>query len=248
MQSPSDKNCELVTELVNAGERLPNSVSAAIIDHGSAVIPALIAILKDDTLVLSEAPGKGYAPIHAAIILQEMKAAEAIEPMLQVLSRCDAMEILYSTLIHSLNSFGAPVLEPALRAYSDAQNEDQRAAIASVLSGIHVHDPRIFSILLQRLQEDPELGAGDLAEYGDPAALPYLSTALDACELDRQGGMFANQGIVELAESIKELGGRLTEHQARLVRAATGAHEKLGRIALPLRSLSLPLGRGVLDQ
>jgi hypothetical protein len=244
MQSKSDNaklNRELRTKLVHAGERLPKSVCAQIIDHGSEAIPELIEILKDAKLALFDAPGGGYAPIHAASILQEMKAVDAIEPMLQVLSRCDAMDILYSTLIHALQSFGTSVLESALRAYAVAENEDQRSAIASVLSGIHVHDPRIFSVLLQQLEEDTELGAGDFAEYGDQAALPYLSSALDACKLDRRGGMFANQEIIELAAAIKELGGELTECQASLVRAATGAPKKLGTIALPLRSLSLPL-------
>jgi hypothetical protein len=244
MQSGSDKaklNRELFTKLVHAGERLPTSVCAPIIAAGSEAIPELIAILKDAKLAMFDAPGKGYAPIHAVSILQEMKAVDAIEPMLQILSRCDAMDILYSTLIHALHSFGTSTLEPALRAYAVAKNEDQRSAIASVLSGIHVHDPRIFSILLQQLEEDTELGAGALAEYGDQAALPYLSTALDACKLDHRGGIFANQEIIELAAAIKELGGELTECQASLVRAATGGPKKLGRIALPLRSLSLPL-------
>lgn len=250
MQSKSDKakvNRELITTLVNAGERLPTSVCTPIINRGSAVIPELIAILKDAELALSDTPGGGYAPIHAASILQGMKAVEAIEPMLQVLSRCDAMDILYSTLIHALQSLGAPVLEPALRAYATAENDDQRAAIASVLSGIHVRDQRVFSVLLQHLKEDPELGAGDLAEYGDPAALPYLYTALDACKLERQGGMFSNQEIIELAGAIEELGGMLTERQASSVQAVTdardGVREKPRRPTLPLRSLSLPLGR-----
>lgn len=244
MQSKSDEaklNSELLTKLVHVGERLPKSVYASIIEHGSEAIPELIELLKDDKLALFDAPGRGYAPIHAASILQAMKAVDAIEPMLQVLSRCDAMDILYSTLIHALQSFETSVLEPALRAYAVAKNEDQRSAIASVLSGIHVHDPRIFSILLEQLKENTELGAGDLAEYGDQEALPYLSSALNACKLDRRGGMFANQEIIELAAAIKELGGELTEYQASMVRAATGGPTKLGRIALPLRSLSLPL-------
>ena len=244
MQSKSDKaelNRELLTKLVHAGERLPKSVYAPIIDHGSEAIQELIEFLTDAKLALFDSPGGGYVPIHAASILQEMKAVDAIEPMLHVLSRCDAMDILYSTLIHALQSFGNSALEPALGAYAVAKNEDQRSAIASVLSGIHVHDPRIFSILLQQLEENTELGAGDLAEYGDQAALPYLASALDACKLDRRGGMFANQEIIELAAAIEELGGELTERQASMVRAATGEPEKLGRIALPLRSLSLPL-------
>jgi hypothetical protein len=244
MQSKSDKtklNREFLTKLVHAGERLPKSVCAAIIAHGSEAIPELIEILQDAKMALFDAPGGGYAPIHAASILQKMKAVKAIEPMLQVLSQCDAMDILYSTIVYALQSFGTPVLEPALRAYKAAQNEDQRSAIANVLSGIHVHDSRIFSILLQQLEEDTELGAGDLAKYGDQAALPHLSSALDACKPDRQGGLFANQDIIELAAAIKELGGELTEYQASLLKSPTAPPQKRGSSSLPLRSLSLQI-------
>ena len=244
MQSKSDNskpNREVLSKLVHAGERLPTPVRATIIAHGSEAIAELIAILKDDKLARFDAPGRGYAPIHAASILQKMQAVQAIEPMLEVLSRCDAMDILYGALIHALQSFGTPVLEPALSTYALAKNEEQRSAIASVLSGIQVHDQRIFSILLQQLEEDIELGAGDLAKYGDKAALPYLSRLLDACELDHQGGMFANQEIIELAAAIKALGGELTEYQVSLVRAVSSAPKKPDRIASPLRSLSLPL-------
>ena len=232
-------NRDLVTKLVKAGERLTESVHASIIGRGCEVIPELIAILEDAEMASCDAPGGGYVPIHAATILEDLKAVESIEPMLQVLSRCDPVDILYSQLIGALTSFGPPVLEPALRAYAAAENEDQRAAVAEVLSGIHVHDPRILSILLQLLQEDTVLGAGNLAEYGDPSALPHLSTALDTCKLNRCGGMFDHQEVIELAEAIKELGGTLTERQEKLLRDATG--DKSGNVDWLPRSLSLPL-------
>ena len=187
--------------------------------------PALVEILEDEGLARDDAPGGGYAPIHAATILGVLEAGEAIEPMLRVLARCDPMEVLYSTLVHALESLGARVLEPALAAHASAESEDQRGAIANVLSGLGARDDRILPILLRMLEDDVELGAGLLAEYGDPAALPHLSAALDGCELDARGGLFGNQEVIELEAAIEELGGALTKEQKGKVRAVEAARD-----------------------
>ena len=125
------------------------------------------------------------------------------------------MDVLYSALVYALESMGAPVLEPALDAYAVARSGDHRAALANVLSGLGVRDGRILPVLLDALKYDVVLGTGLLAEYGDPAALPRLGEALDGCELDPRGGLFSNQGVVELEAAIEELGGTLTEAQRR---------------------------------
>ncbi len=196
-------DADLVGQLVSAGERLAESVAEQILRRGHAVIPALIEILEDEELAQEDASGGGYAPIHAATILAELKAGDAIEPMLRVLARCDPMDILYSTLIHALESLGPRVLEPALAAHAVAESEDQRAAIVNVLSGLNVRVDRILSIPLKMLEGDVELGAGLLAEYGDPAALPHLSAALDGCEPDGRGGLLVNQEVIELEAAIR---------------------------------------------
>jgi hypothetical protein len=217
---------DLVAQLVGAGERLAESVGERILRRGREVVPALVEILNDEGLARDDAPGGGHAPIHAATLLGELEAGEAIEPMLRVLARCDPMDVLYSALIHALRSLGARVLEPALAAHASAESEDQRGAIANVLSGLGAHDDRILSILLRMLGADVELGAGLLAEYGDPAALPQLGAALDGCELDARGGFLVNHEVIELEAAIEELGGALTEEQKGKVRAVKAAREE----------------------
>lgn len=67
-----------------------------------------------------------------------------------------------------------------------------------------------------------DLGAGLLAEYGDPAALPHLGAALDRAVLDDEAGLLGNQDLIELVAAIEDLGGTLSEGQeekARAVRA-----------------------------
>jgi hypothetical protein len=221
----TDLDADLVAQLVGAGERLAEPVTEQLRRRGRAVIPALIEILEDEDLAQEDARGGGYAPIHAASILGELKAGEAIEPMLRVLARSDPMDILYSTVIRSLVLLGASVLEPALAAHAAAASEDQRTAIAEVLSDLEIRDDRVFTVLLRMLDDDVELGAGLLAEYGDPSALPHLGAALDGFELDDRGGLFVNQEIVELEAAIEELGGALTESQKGKVRAVRAARD-----------------------
>jgi hypothetical protein len=79
--------------------------------------------------------------------------------------------------------------------HAAAESDEPRKAIANVLSGLGVRDARILPILIETLEDDVMLGAGLLAEYGDPAALPDLEAALNGFEPDARGGLFANQEI-----------------------------------------------------
>jgi hypothetical protein len=47
-----------------------------------------------------------------------------------------------------------------------------------------------------------------LAEYGDSAALPFLSTALDECKVERSGD-FSNSAIFELEAALEDPGRKL---------------------------------------
>jgi len=64
--------------------------------------------------------------------------------------------------------------------------------------------------------------AGLLATYGDPAARPRLDAALDACAVDTEGGLLANDAIIELKWAIERLGGTpSTEHVQKFEAART---------------------------
>jgi hypothetical protein len=208
-----DRAAASVQRLLQAGERLRTSVREAILAHGGAAVPALIAMVEDDDLSLEDAPGGGWAPVHAADLLGELQATEAIEPMLRVLAQTDAEEYLHSALIRSLSSLGAAVVEPALRTRADNTHPDTRHAIASILARVGVRDDRILATLLEELRADPVINAGALADYGDPQALPDLRRAFDDYVIDEEPSLLANQALVEIAEAIELLGGDLTAAQ-----------------------------------
>ena len=77
----------LVRLLIDAGEELPPRLHERILTLGPAVIPPLVAMLEDDALSMEEAPGEGWAPIHAADLLGELRKTETVEPMLRRLAR-----------------------------------------------------------------------------------------------------------------------------------------------------------------
>lgn len=170
-------------------------------------------ILEDDSLLDEDAPGGGWAPIHAVNLLAEIGAEEAIAPMLRLLALTAFPDIVHDRLILGLGRMGRSVLEPALVAYAGNQDPDFRYSLCGVLAELGVRDDRVFEILLDQLDEDIGAGAMYFAAYGDPAAMPYLSEVLD--EVPVTDDPTENHVIIELVAAIEGLGGGLTEGQWR---------------------------------
>lgn len=222
---PDGVKNELIALIEPCGEEITDAVADAILSRGQAVVPALIDLLEDEELAQADSRGDGYLPVHAAWLLAKLRAQEAIAPMVRRLARVAPLELLFIELVHQLKSFGPPVLEPALAEWAKAGTPDAREGIENVLAAIGVRDERILSALLARLDVQPVLGAMLLAEYGDRAALPRLSAALDACAVDPSGGLLANGELIELEAAITGLGGTLSESQAQKVGTVLGDWE-----------------------
>lgn len=207
----ADSARSLVRQLIDTSEQLPKELRRDILHLGDAAVAALLEILEDETLAQIDSPGKGWAPIHAAELLGDLRAATAVVPMLRTLAQTDPLDILHDRVLPSLAKIGAPVVEPALRAAASA-DQDTLDSIAAVLARVGIHDERILDILLAQLRRVPEL-AGNLAEYGDPNAIPALLEALDAFELVESANPFANHPLIEIRAAIEELGGTLSMEQ-----------------------------------
>jgi hypothetical protein len=188
---------------------------------GIHAVPALLRILDDEVL-------EGWAPGHAVRLLGEMRISAAIGPMLRALAETDPLDMLRDAILASLPKIGEPVIEPALRAYAEADDRAFRASVGSILARVGVLDDRIFTVLLEMLEISPS-GAGDLAQYGDDRALPYLSRAFDAYTPRHSDSPFANQDLIELQAAIEELGGTLTSRQLAKFRKASEPWERWRR-------------------
>ena len=207
----------LVRLLIDAGEELPPRLHERILTLGPAVIPPLVAMLEDDALSMEEAPGEGWAPIHAADLLGELRKTETVEPMLRRLAETDWDTILHDRLIQALPLLGPSVLEPALAAHAVATDPHLRHIYASITAKLGIHDDRIYQLLVEELVSEMELGAMHLADYGDDRALPLLSAALDQHEAVDNDDLMANHVVVEIEAAIKMLGGQLTPEQQEKV-------------------------------
>jgi hypothetical protein len=224
----TDNARSLVRQLIDTGERLPKELCSDILHLGDAGVTALLEILEDETLAQIDSPGEGWAPVHAAALLGDLRAETAVEPMLRALARTDPLDILHDHMLSSLPKIGAPVVEPALRAAASADDEVLES-VASVLARIGLRDDRILDLLLAQLRRAPAF-AGNLAEYGDPQALPSLLEALDAFELDQSGNPFANHALIEIRSAIEELGGTLTAEQQLKCRRGQAAAKSFRRV------------------
>lgn len=195
------------------GNKLPARIEAEILDHRDTIVPALVEILRDDRLAAEDAPGDGYAPIHAAHLLGKLGAPEAVEPMIERLRETGFEDILHNALLFALPCLGVAIVEPALRAYAATDDPDFQISLAGALAECGARDDRIYELLLRMLPNETEQAAGCLWRYGDPRALEHLANAFDAFRLERGNRALANQTLIELREAIEQLGGTLTPEQ-----------------------------------
>jgi len=202
---------QLVQErLLNDGVVLSPQSAAAILALGAAAVEPLSAVMVDCRLRDPEGPAAGWAPVHAAQLLGQLCDVRAVEPLLDVLATTHQLSPLRVTVEKALAPMGARLLGPILARLPTAVGE-YRQQLWSLLANAKVRDPRIFVQLLGALAEYPEQGAMYLAEYGDPAALPELSRALDAYQISLTDD--GDHALFELREAIEELGGTLTAAQ-----------------------------------
>jgi len=204
----------------------------------STAIPVLLDILEDRTLLSSEAPGGGCAPIHAAELLATLGATEAIPAVLALLADPAYRDLYDITVARALWELGPAILEPALHAYAGNQDLRYRLQLAIVITALELRDERIFDLLVEMLAQEPEHGAMCLKRYGDPRAIAHLRRVLDghaaAC------GALTFDEVIALGDAIEQLGGVLTPAQARAYRRALReealVHEQVSALVTALTS------------
>ncbi len=187
---------EPLVELRRTGEKLPDSLRDAILALGNEAVGPLLEVLEDESALEEDSPSEGWAPIHAAKLLVDLRANEAIEPLLRVLKSVDYEAIIYNVIVVNLSKFGAPVLEPALRMIEQGLDEAPLDGVCGILSSLGVRDERIYENLKLEFEREPVLGAICFANYGDKRALPMLRKAIEQFE----PGEVSRLGIYELKE------------------------------------------------
>jgi hypothetical protein len=251
--SAADQRRETIAQLVqerllNDGVVLSPQSAAEILDLAEAAVEPLVAVMVDCRLRDPNGPAAGWAPVHAAQLLGQLCDVRSVEPLLDVLATTNQLSPLRVTVERALAPMGARLIAPILARLPTAV-DGYRLQLWSLLANAKVRDKRIFVQLLDALAEYPEQGAMHLAEYGDPAALPELSRALDAYQINLTDD--GDHALFELREAIQELGGTLTagqqtkyEHALLACRIKVSAEMELQRRRAVSPDSPCPCGSG----
>ena len=196
-------------QLRTTTETLSPKLRAEILALGEAAVPQLIAIVEEDDADADDAPGEGWPPIHAIELLVELRAAAAVETLLEVVFKTDLEDDLHVTAVRGLSELGAAaVLEPTLSRIAEAVDPDVTGSLLEVLTSLGVKDERIYDAIGKVFEKDPATGAGHFGQYGDPRALPRIREQLAALTLD-----IASPDLAVLTRSRSNLLDLLGAHQ-----------------------------------
>ena len=158
-------------------------------------------------------PGPRLDPeLRREVLGQGSGAASALVEILEADIKEPADSLASAHATELLGELGAEcAIEPMLRLLAASDPLDV------------VHDA------LMRVLGRLGAGACNLAIYKDPRALPHLSAAFDACELEDKPSILGNQRMVELKAAIEDLGGTLTEAQEAKYEGAISARDEWRR-------------------
>jgi len=232
--SPDRVPRNLVERLIDQGSSLSPQLRRDILALKEEAVRPLIATVEDEGLQMADSPSEGWAPIHAIELLSQLRAPEAIQPLIRVLLTIDWNTIIHDRVLSCLRPFGQAAVDPVLQALEGTGDGETRKSLCSVLAGLGVRDERIFPLLLEQFTEDMELGAAHLAEYGDPQALLHLQQALDDYVPVADDSPLTGQTLIELYAAIEELGGTLTESQREKYNRVNASREQSRRRFEPL--------------
>jgi len=183
-----------------------------LVAAGATVVPALIALVEE--ALADDHADLGWAPLHAAVdLLGVLGDARAVPVLLRCLDQEDDLDLRVQHAAAALCALGALTLDRCVVAYATTPRDAFRDRLAGVMSQWDLHDERIYAVLLDTLQRTPELGANDLAEYGDARALDVLAQTFDALPIREGDNPLANHVFIALRCAIEDLGGHLTEAQ-----------------------------------
>lgn len=199
--SPEEQR--LMDILLCGDEKLTDEQLAVLPPSTPEIIARLITVLTDEEYAFEESPGKGYAPIHATRLLGESGLLETVQPLLQALYNSDVEDVLSGAAMHALEALGPLALPAVLESMQYSTDPDFKLLLAEVLGKIGRGDEHAFRALEAFYHEatwddDRVMAVADLAELGDPRALPLLHKALNERDITAMG-------INEVIGAIEEL-------------------------------------------
>ena len=172
---------------------LPSALRRRVLALGREAVSALVSLIENEPVAThdgSEDP-TSYPASHAADLLAQMRAPEAIVPMLDALVRGSAgMGHFFEALTEHLPRFGTALAAPGMKTLLALGNVDPfhemggegaegvaaraQGTLCHVLIHAGVRDERLVTLLWEYALAWPEMYEDDLVAYGDPALRPKL--------------------------------------------------------------------------
>ena len=112
------------------------------------------------------------------------------------------------SLIQALLPLGSAAVDGLLKLYEEL-GEEQGSDVAFLLAGLRIRDPRVLTLLLDRLEYDAADGAFCLGLYGDPESKPALEKMLAEVPDVKEDAELRQ----EIARAIEELGAPEPQYQ-----------------------------------
>ena len=204
---------ELVDQLFEGEDALTPELQERITALQGTLIPRLIEIAEDRDLWDGDAPGEGWAPIHAVEMLGRLKAAEAIPLLIDIVVETNPLEILHDEAFFALEEIGAPALPALLDALRSSRDMTFKTDLAPTLGEVGQGSEEAYQALLDLHQATTwEEGRGlvvmGLGALGDERAAPLLQEALKDPELGIQDG-------IEVIAALERLGVEVPEEEKK---------------------------------
>lgn len=180
---------DLLASLFEGEQALTLKLIQEARERREAVIPFLMDIADDSELRGVDSMGEGWAPIHAVKLLDELKAAEAVELLINVVADTEPEDIINSAAIFALEDIGPPALEPILDFMRYSRDLETKISLAEVLGKVGGGNEDAYRELA-RLFEEASWAQGKclattaLGELGDERAVPLLRETLSDPHMD----------------------------------------------------------------
>jgi hypothetical protein len=173
----------------------------SLVDRPTEAIPAALRFAERD----GSHDAVDLAPELIALF-RYWKTPEALPFYIRYIR--EAPEDIPADLIEAIVEIGQPALEPLIALYKDS-DESEGSEVAFILASLGMHDPRVLSILIDRLEIDPSDGVFLLGLYGDAAAAPAIEKK--AGELGEVSEALRN----EFAQTLEQLRETLSGEELR---------------------------------
>jgi hypothetical protein len=201
----------LIAQLFEGGQELSEELKLQLLQAEPSLVPELVALLDDESLSEMEAPGEGWVPEKAFLVLNELRPIEMLDPVLKIIAKYERDTYLYNTIAVESIGWGDVVIEPILRYLEKHKdNPEEVSSLLCFFSDQDAKDERIFQRMIEHTKLDEGLMCQALGAYGDPRAIPHLIEMFRRFEFDKSDPMgFHNHTFIEILAAIEELDGEL---------------------------------------